>query len=136
MKRLSMPIVSVLVALAAGCGVGPHVDDYNESLVAAAVAGCPCGHVGYSSEEECRAEAPPTAGEQACIEALFKNAEANYESQLDCRTAVNNRLASCLNSKSCTDLARLGCGLDAAEDLEDCPDLPGDIEQELLECRT
>ncbi|WP_143140334.1 hypothetical protein [Nannocystis exedens] len=130
-----MPIVSVLVAFAAGCGVGPHVDDFNESLVAAAVAGCACGNIGYSSEEECRAEAPPDEGEQACIEALFKNAEANYEAQLDCRTAVNNRLASCLNSKSCTDLARLGCGGEAAEDLEDCPDLPNDINQELAECR-
>ncbi|MCY0993080.1 hypothetical protein OV203_38415 [Nannocystis sp. ILAH1] len=134
MKRLSMPIVSVLVALAAGCGVGPHVDDYNESLVAAALASCSCGNGGYSSEEECREEAPPDAGEQACVEALFKNAEANYEAQLDCRTAVQNRLASCLNDKTCTDLARLGCAGEALEDEADCPDLPNDINNELRQC--
>jgi hypothetical protein len=134
MKRLSMPIVSVLVALAAGCGVGPHVDDFNESLVAQALAGCACGNIGYSSEEECREVAPPSAGEQACVEALFKNAEGDYEAQLDCRTAAQNRLASCLNSKSCTDLARLGCAGEAADDLNDCPDLPNDINKELFEC--
>lgn len=130
MKRLSMPIVSVLVALVAGCGIGPHVDDYNESLVAAALAGCGCS----ANEDECREDAPPSAGEQACVEALFKNAEGDYEAQLDCRTAVQNRLASCLNSKTCTDLARLGCAGEAIEDEADCPDLPNDINNELRQC--
>lgn len=130
MKRLSMPIVSLLVAFAAGCGVGPHVDDFNESLVAKELAECGC----TPNEEECREDAPPTAGEQACVEALFKNAEGNYEAQLDCLTAANNRLAGCLNGKACTDLARLGCGVDALDDIEDCPDLPNDIANELRQC--
>lgn len=136
MKRLFTPVTSVLLVIAASCGIGPTVDDYNDSLVAAALAGCPCGHIGYSSEDECRAEAPPTAAEQACIEALFKNVEGDYEAHLDCRAAVNNRFASCLNAKTCTDAARLGCGLDYADEIEDCPDLPADVEQELAECRT
>ncbi|MFY0535295.1 hypothetical protein [Nannocystis pusilla] len=76
----------------------------------------------------------PSAGEQACVEALFKNADGDYEAQLECRTAVQNRLANCLNSKTCTDLARLGCAGEALEDEADCPDLPNDINNELRQC--
>jgi hypothetical protein len=132
MKRLVMPVLSAFVALASGCGIGPHVDDFNESVVAAEAANCACP-VG-TSVEACRAERIPTAAEQACVEALFKNIDGDYEAHLDCRTAVNNRLAACLNSRTCTDLARLGCGVDALDELEDCPKFPSDVQKELNEC--
>ncbi|MBZ5714566.1 hypothetical protein K7C98_35485 [Nannocystis pusilla] len=131
-----MSLSSVFVAVATGCGIGPEIDDFNQSAVAAAVADCPCGHIGYSSEEECRAEAPPTAAEQACVEALFKNIEGDYEPHLVCRTGANNRFANCLTSKTCSDLARLACLTDYADEVEDCPAFPADVQQELTECQT
>lgn len=135
MKRLVMPVLSVLVAFAAGCGIGPHVDDFNEAVVAAQQATCACGgDVGYSSEEECRVERPPSAADQACVEALFKNIGGDYEAHLDCRTAAQNRFASCLSSKTCTDLARLGCAGELADDLEDCPAFPDNVQRDLNEC--
>jgi hypothetical protein len=136
MKRLFKPLLPLFVAVAAGCGVGPHVDDYNESLVASWHATCTCDgwKPQYSSEAECRAGRAPDAAEQACVEALFKNIDGDYEPHLDCRTAAQNRYTGCLNSKSCTDLARLGCLGDYLDEVEDCPDLPSDVDQELAEC--
>jgi hypothetical protein len=136
MKRLSMSLLSVFVAVATGCGIGPEIDDFNEAAVAAASANCECPGLLYGSEEECRADTVPTAAEQACVEALFKNIEGDYEPHLVCRTNATNRLASCLNSRTCTDLARLTCGTDYADEVEDCPAFPADVQQELNECRT
>jgi hypothetical protein len=134
MKRLSMPLLSVFFAVAVGCGIGPEIDDFNESAVAAALAGCDCGGLPYGSEEECREEAPPNAAEQACVEALLKNTDGDFEPHLVCRTGANNRLTNCLNSRTCTDLARLTCLTDYADEVEDCPAFPADVDQELREC--
>lgn len=137
MKRLHKPLLSLLVGVALGCGIGPHIDDYNESLVATALASCACGGhavLQFASEEECRAKAPPSASEQACIEALFKNVSGEFEVHLDCRTAANNRYASCLNSRTCTDLARAQCFLDWLDEIEDCPKFPAELEKDHNEC--
>ncbi|MCY1055300.1 hypothetical protein [Nannocystis sp. SCPEA4] len=134
MKRLSMSLMSVFVAVATGCGIGPEIDDFNESAVAAASANCECP--GLVSEEECREDTIPTAAEQACVEALLKNTEGDWEPHLTCRTAANNRLANCLSSRTCTDVARFTCGVDYADEVEDCPAFPADVQQELNECRT
>ena len=134
MKRMLTPLLSVAVALVAGCGIGPHVDDYTDALVASAVASCACGGLTYSSEEECRAEFPPDGGDQACLEALFKNADGDFEGHLDCRAAAHNRAAACANAKTCTDLARLGCLTQLVDELEDCPALPAEIQRDHDEC--
>jgi hypothetical protein len=137
MRRLLKPLFPLFAVIAAGCGIGPHVDDYNESLVASGVAGCNCGGAGYPSEAVCREEVPPNTAEQACIEALFKNIDGDYEVHLDCRTAAQNRLAGCLNSHECSDgLGRLACANTALMELADCPDFPADVQQELNECST
>lgn len=136
MKRLFKPLLPLLAVVAAGCGIGPHVDDYNAALVASAQATCICDgwKPQFSSEAECRAERPPSEAKQACVEALFKNIEGDYEAQLDCATAALNRAAACVNGKTCTDLARLQCPFTLAAELDDCPDLPNDVQQELNEC--
>ena len=135
MKRLAMPLLSVFFAVASGCGIGPEIDDFNESAVAAAAAGCECT-IPPRTEEQCRADTIPTAAEQACVEALLKNTDGDWEPHLVCRTGANNRLASCLNSRTCTDLARLACLTDYADEVEDCPAFPADVERELAECAT
>jgi hypothetical protein len=132
MKRLSMSLLSVFVAVATGCGIGPEIDDFNESAVAAASAKCECPIL--TSEEACRAETIPTEAEQACVEALLKNTEGDFEPHLTCRTAAYNRLASCLNSRTCTDVARVTCDVDYGDEVEDCPAFPADVQQELIEC--
>jgi hypothetical protein len=136
MKRL-LSLVPVIAALAAGCGNVPEAKDYNDALVAVGVAECACGaHVlfGAESEAECQAEHPPSEGEQACVEALFKSLDPDFGPHLECRTAAENRYASCLSSKTCSDLARAGCLGERIDELEDCPALPDDVQKELNEC--
>ena len=134
MKRLFGLFV---LSAAVGCGIGPHVDDYVDAVAAGSVASCACeGYkiLLFSSEEECRAEAPPDEAERGCVEALFKAQSADYEAHLDCRTAANQRYAACLNSKTCTDLARLECLAQLADEEEDCPDFPSDVQNDLNQC--
>lgn len=135
MKRLLTSLVSLTVALGAGCGIGPHVDDYNDALVAAALATCTCGGLTYGSEDKCRAEYPPDSGDLACIEALFKNADADYEPHLDCRTAAGNRYVACMNSSKCTDiLGRGACVLQLADEIEDCPKFSAEVQRDHDQC--
>jgi hypothetical protein len=136
MKRLFEPLLVLSVALAAGCGIGPHVDDYLDALVAweQTTCGCDSWKGTHDSEAQCRAERPPTAAEQACVEALFKNTPGDYEVQLDCAAAAYNRASACLGGKTCTDIARAACPFDLVGELADCPDLPNDVLQELNEC--
>lgn len=136
MKRL-LSIVPVLAALATGCGNVPEAKDFNDSLSAARTASCACdAHVllGFGSESECAAEFPPSEGERACVEALFKSLDADFGPHLECRTAANQRYASCLSSKTCSDLERLGCPGQLLDEEEDCPDFPSEVQQELNEC--
>lgn len=135
MKRLFKPLLSLLVGFALGCGIGPHVDDYNESLVAAALATCTCGGFTFGDEAKCRAEFPPNGAEQGCLEALFKNTEGDWEAHLDCRAAANNRYASCINGSSCTDLLRrLECLNQLNDELEDCPKFPSELKRDHDDC--
>jgi hypothetical protein len=131
---LSLRAIPLLAALFAGCGNVPEAKDFNESLVASALASCGCGGLTYGSEDKCRAELPPDEGDQACVEALFKSLDADFGPHLDCRTAANQRYAACLNGKSCTDLARLGCVTQLADEEEDCPDFPTDVQNDLNQC--
>lgn len=136
MKRLSGLFV---LSAALGCGIGPHVNDFNDAVVAASAASCRCeGYLvlfqGYTSEEQCLAEWPPDEAEQGCVESLFKAQDVDYQDHLDCRTGALNRLASCLNGKTCTDTARLGCVTQYADEEEDCPDVPAELQQDLDEC--
>lgn len=132
--RRSLRAIPLLALLAAACGNGPEVKDFNEALVASALAECGCGGLTYGSEEDCRAKHPPTEADQACVEALFKNTDIDYGPHLECRTAARNTYAACLNSKSCTDLARLGCFGDWLADDNDCPDFPSDVQVDLNQC--
>lgn len=136
MKRL-LTFVILAAAFVPGCGNVPEAKEYNESLIAAGQASCACdAHVvlGFGSEADCRVEFPPSEGEQACVEALFKSLDADFGPHLDCRTGANQRYASCLNSRTCSDLERLGCLGELNDELNDCPDFPGDVQQELTEC--
>lgn len=136
MKRL-LAFVTLAAAFVPGCGNVPEARDYNESLVAAAQASCACdahGLLGFGSEAQCRAEFPPSEAEQGCVEALFKSLDPDFGPHLECLTAANQRYASCLNSKTCSDLARLGCLGDRNDEIEDCPDLPSDVQADVNDC--
>lgn len=132
MKRL-LAFVTVIAA----CGNVPEARDFNESLVAARAETCKCGNHSlllFSSESECLAEFPPSEAEQSCVEGLFKSLDPDFGPHLECRAAANNRFASCLASKTCTDLGRLGCAGDLADEEEDCPDFPSEVQAELNDC--
>jgi hypothetical protein len=132
MKRL-LAFVTVIAA----CGNVPEARDFNESLVAAGQASCQCnGHLLllFSSESECVAEFPPSEAEQGCVESLFKSLDPDFGPHLECRTAANQRYASCLSSKTCSDLARGSCVGDLTDEIEDCPDLPDDVQADLNDC--
>ncbi len=134
MKRL---IGLFVLSAAVGCGIGPHVDDYLDAAAAAAAATCACDGYKvllYSSEEECLAEFPPDEAERGCVESLFKAQSADYEAHLDCRAGAANRLAACLNGKTCTDLARLECLTQYGDEEEDCADFPSELQADLDEC--
>jgi hypothetical protein len=136
MKRL-LAFVTLAAAFVPGCGNVPEAKEYNESLVAAGGATCACnGHalLLFSSEAECRAEFPPSEAEQGCVEALFKSLDPDFGPHLDCRTAANQRYASCLNAKTCTDLARGSCVTELNDELEDCPDFPDEVQADLNDC--
>lgn len=134
MKRLLTFVI--LAAFAPACGNVPEAKDFNESVVAYKLAECACAPElqGYGSVDACRADHPPSEGEQACVKELFKSIDADFGPTLDCRTGANQVYAGCLNSRSCTDLARVGCFTDWLGDLNACPDFPNDVQKELDEC--
>lgn len=132
--RRSLRAIPLLAALAAACGNAPEAKDFNEALVAAALAECGCGGLTYGSETDCRAQHPPDGTEQACVESLFKSLDVDYGPHLECRTAARNTYAACLNGKSCTDLARLGCFGDLLSAENECPDFPSDVQNDLNQC--
>lgn len=131
---LSLRALPLLAALLAGCGNVPEAKDFNDSLVAGALASCACGGLTYGSEEQCRAEFPPDEADQACVEALFKSLDADFGPHLECRSAAQQRYAACLNGKSCTDLARVGCYTQLIDEEEDCPDFPAEVQTDLNQC--
>lgn len=127
------PLALTLLAALAGCGNVPEARDFNEALVASSLASCACGF-SDEAEADCRATAPPDESDQACVEALFKSLDADFGVHLDCRTAANQRYADCLNSKTCTDLERLGCLAQYLDEEEDCPDFPSEVQNDLAQC--
>lgn len=136
MKRL-LAFVTLAAAFVPGCGNVPEAREFNKALVAARQATCACdahGLFGYSSEAECRAEFPPSEADQSCVEGLFKSLDADFGPHLECRAAAHDRYTACLNTKSCTDLARLGCLGTLNDEVEDCPDLPSEVQADLNEC--
>ena len=121
------------VALAIGCG-NSSIRFFNESLVDTAIALCSCSSLDYESEEECRAEFPPDKTEQACVEALFESLEQDFRPHLECRVEANNHYTECLNSKTCTDLERVGFYAQWVDEEAACPNFPSEVQKDLSEC--
>lgn len=135
MKQITL-LFPLILPLAIGCGNVPEAKDFNESLVAARRAFCSCDgyKLLYSSEQECQSEFPPSEAQQACVETLFKNLNADFGGNLECLTSVNYNYATCLNSRTCSDLERFKCLPEWSDQQEDCPKFPDDVQRDLDDC--
>lgn len=134
-----------LVLVAAACG-GPEkeANEYVDAVAATRTAICACdGYTlwpvlitgeTFSSEEQCRAEFPPDSSARGCVEGLFADQVTDYSAQLDCFEAAERAFSSCLGGKTCTDTARASCLEDYQDDIDACPELPGDVQTDLSDC--
>jgi hypothetical protein len=134
-----------LLALTVCNNEANSVDGYLDSIDGFFATACECDHDNvillalilrppYDSPEECREDLGVDSSERGCVEGLFTDEATDYRGVTDCRAAANERAASCLSSKTCTDTARADCYEQLADEVEDCPTLPDDLNDRLNDC--
>lgn len=103
--------------------------DYNNPLVLLGF-----GYTAFDSVQSCEAEVGIDSAERGCVSGLFADEATDYSAVLDCRADAAGRASACLNGKTCTDTARIDCFSQYGDEVEDCPDLPDDVENKLNDC--
>lgn len=140
-KHVGVGVVASLLSIA-GCSGGDGgnlYDEYSGAEAAAIATVCECYEAnGFTSAAECEEEInenPPTVEEEDCLRAVFDANEAELAAAVACEMDAFDAAQRCVNDVNECDETELEACIDAVEtSVEDCPDVPTNVEELVQAC--